>query len=154
MDKFTEKDMQGQEKVVDQLHKIFKNQTLTVEQHYLDKSTVDICVTATTQSDISYEYIFEAKDRDYDHTRFNTIILEIPKYESLMKRSDEGKPMYVHTFSDDWITIWDVSKLKDLEKKKKTMYLPKTTVEDRGKEWRDVYLISQEDAVYNKSFIV
>lgn len=152
MDKFSAADMQGQAKVVQQLPKIFSGQTLTIEQHYLDKDTVDIYVTATTKSQNSYLYVFEAKDRDYYHNSFDDIILEIPKYESLMKRMGKYKSMYVHTFKDDWITIWDISKLSNL--KKKYMYLPKTTVEDRGKEWRWVYMLPIKQSVYDSSFIV
>lgn len=158
MDKFTKADQVGQEKLVNQLNKIFSNCTLTIDQHYIDKETVDVYTTATTVSNVSYLYVFEAKDRTYKHNaKFITdegVILEIPKYKELMARKDEYKPMYVHTFSDDWISIWDVSKLDMTKIKCVLKYLPKTTVEDRGKEWRYVYLIPRSECVYDNSFIV
>jgi hypothetical protein len=151
-DLFTKKDQEGQEKLVNQLQLILSACTdLTIEQHYIDKCTVDVFVTATTKSSAAC-YAFEAKDRTYSHNRFDEIILEIPKYESLMERCVTHKPMYVHTFSDDWLIIWDLSKLKNL--KKECRYLPKTTVEDRGKEWRWVYLLPIDQCVYSNSFIV
>ena len=152
MDKYTQKDQQGQSKVVNELHKIFSACTLTIDQHYLDKSTVDIYVTATTQTGKESYYAIEAKDRDYNHNTFNDYILEIPKYNELIKKV-KYKPLYVNTFKDNWMTIWNLNDIDVNTVKKEYRYLPKVTVEDKGKEWRWVYFVAPETSIYNKKFI-
>ena len=56
MDKFQIFDKNGQQKVVNQLQRIFTNHKLDVNQHYVDKSTVDIDMVVTTPLGHKYKY--------------------------------------------------------------------------------------------------
>ena len=154
MDKFSAADLQGQEKVVNQLKKIFKNQTLTIEQHYSDCETVDIYVTATTKTNVSYLYVFETKDRNFDHNKYGDCMLDEEKLIEIRKREGKYKPMYVHTFSDDWISIWDISKIDFSKYQPKPIKRRKRTVVPSEKIVRKSYLIPRSECVYDSSFIV
>lgn len=153
MDIFSKADKQGQAKVVDQLYKIFSGQTLTVDQHYIDKSTVDIYVTATTKTNKSYLYVFEVKDRNFEHTKYSDCFLDVDKLNELRKR--EGyRQMYVHTFTDDWISIWDIGKIDFSMYEPKAITRGKYTVIPSEKVVRNSYLIPDTECVYSNSFIV
>jgi hypothetical protein len=144
---FTETDAQGQSKVVPELITLLSAATLTFEQHIEDNGCIDILLTATTTNN-NYLYAAECKDRKYKHTYSNEWFLEKKKYKRLMEAHKKGyKPLYINTFKDDWIIIWDLTKchLKTKEK-----VLSKTTVVDSGQIKKDIYLLNIQDAVVNK----
>lgn len=153
MDKYQIYDEKGQAKVVDQLCKIFSGQTVNFEQHYIDKSTVDIGMTATTSNGKAYVYCLEAKDRTYAHTAFGgEWMIEEHKLNELLTR--EGKPFYVNTFSDDWIVFWDLSKIDIKSIRKEWKNLPKSTVDPSlGKSIRPVYYLPIDKATYSSRFV-
>lgn len=154
MDRFAAADKKGQAKLVDQLNKIFSGQTITIDQHYIDKETVDIYMTATTKSNISYFYVFETKDRKFDHNKYGDCMLDVKKYEELIKRKGKYKPMYVHTFQDDWLSIWDISKIDISKYEPKTISRKRYTVVNSDKIDRKSYLIPRSECVYDKSFVL
>ena len=152
MNIFNEIDKKGQTKVVDQLTKIFSAYTLTIDQHYIDSSTVDIYVTASTSNNKEYYYVIEAKDRKYNHNQFNSWIIEDDKKNELLLKTNY-KPLYINTFQDNWIGVWDLSQIKfeNLQVEKK--WLPKNTVIDKGKKYKDVYYLDNYKCVYFKPFV-
>lgn len=153
MDKFQITDKNGQQKVVNQLTKIFTNHKIDVNQHYIDRSTVDIDMVVTTPLGNTYTYYIEAKDRTYSHNAFNgEWVLEEHKYNELMKR--EGKVYYANTFSDDYIAFWDVKNIDISKLRKEQKLLPRTTLEpQKGKIEKTVYYLPIDKAVYAKPFI-
>lgn len=152
MDKFQIFDKNGQQKVVNQLQRIFTNHKLDVNQHFVDKSTVDIDMVVTTPLGHKYKYWMEAKDRTYSHTAFGgEWMIEEHKYNELLNR--EGKVFYVNTFGDDYIAFWDLKKINKSELRTEYKLLPRTTVEDRGKVEKLVYYLPIDKAVYAKPFI-
>lgn len=153
MNKFQIKDKKGQNKAIEQLVKILSGATLNIEQHYIDKATVDIMITATTKNCERY-YAIEAKDREYNSSKYNDWFLELHKKNELLKKYGYGyTPLYLNTFPDNKIIIWDLSKIDWDKIKIEKKYLPVTTVENRGNVLKDVYLLPQDIAVYNKDFI-
>lgn len=152
MNKFQQIDKIGQAKVIEQLPKLFSGQTLNIEQHYIDKSTIDILVTATTKNNVEHYYAIEAKDRWYKHTDFNEWYLEFDKKDELMKKQNYT-PIYFNTFVDNYMIIWDLSKLNWSEIKTDKRYLKKCTVENRGKVLKDIYLLPTEKSIIQREFI-
>lgn len=153
MDKFQIADQYGQSKVINQLEKIFANHTLQFNQHYVDKSTVDIDMYVTTPLGNTYEYNLEAKDRTYTHTAFGgEWMIEEHKLKELLAKGD--KSFYVNTFSDDWIVFWDLSKIDINSIRKEWKKLPKCTVDPtQGYSTRPVYYLPLDMAAYSSKFI-
>lgn len=151
MDIYDEADYYGQVKAVSQLEKIFSGATLTIEQHFDDKANIDLYVTATTKSNISSTYAIECKDRHYTHTYSNEWFIEYPKYKRLIETKVDGyKPLYLNTFKDDYIAIWNVDTTKPVWEEKE---LRKTTVEDTGIKKKLVGKLQLKDSVYQKEFL-
>lgn len=154
MCEFENAEIKGQHKLVNQLYKIFSGCTLTIDQHTNDCETVDIYVTATTKSNNSYLYVFETKDRNFDHNKYGDCMLDVQKLEQIKKRGYKYKPMYVHTFTDDWLSIWDISKIDFSKYQPKSIPRGKYTVIKSDKIVRDSYFIPRSECVYDNSFIV
>lgn len=149
MDIYDKADYDGQLKAVEQLKKIFSGATLTIEQHFDDKANIDLYVTATTENTIS-TYAIECKDRQYTHTYSNEWFIEYSKYKRLMESKDDGyKPIYLNTFKDDYIAIWNVNVSKPVWEEKE---LRKTTVEDTGVKKKLVGKLQLKDSVYQGKF--
>ena len=153
MDKFQIADQYGQSKVIDQLNKIFVNHTLQFDQHYVDKSTVDIDMYVTTPLGNTYTYNLEAKDRTYSHTAFSgEWMIEAHKYNELIAKGD--KSFYVNTFGDNWIVFWDLSKIDINQLRYEYKLLPKSTLcPERGKVEKLVYYLPLDKAAYCNQFI-
>lgn len=153
MDKFQIADQYGQSKVINQLTKIFAGNKLNFNQHYIDKSTVDIDMYVTTPLGNTYEYNLEAKDRTYNHTAFSgEWMIEEHKLKELIGKN--GKAFYVNTFADDWIVFWDLSKIDINSIRKEWKKLPICTVDPtRGYSVRPVYYLPIDKAAYCKEFI-
>jgi hypothetical protein len=153
MDDFQLTDQKGQQKVVDQLTKIFKGNSLQFIQHYIDKSTVDIDMYVTTPLGNTYTYNLEAKDRTYSHTAFGgEWMIEQHKLKELLDK--DGKPFYVNTFSDNWIIFWDLSKIDINSIRMEWKNLPNCTVDpSRGSSVRPVYYLPISQASYSSQFI-
>ena len=151
MNKFQKLDTYGQSKVINELNEIFTKYQMNYDQHIIDKGRVDLFFTASTV-DNHYMYASECKDRWYNHVKFNEWMIEIDKYNELMNNVDKGyKPLYINTFEDNWLIIWDLSKIDISEIKKEQRWLDKSTVaKERGKVLKWVYLLPTELAVYNK----
>ena len=114
MDLFDKADYEGQDKVIPTLEAIFSGCTdLNIVQHYDDKCGVDLHMTATTENTEAY-YAIECKDRKMEHTRYadDGYIIEDKKIRSLMAEHKKGyKPIFLNSFSDGHIVIWDLSKI-------------------------------------------
>lgn len=148
---FYKTDEYGQSKVIPQLKSIFSACTLTFDQHYDDSCVVDIFFTATTSSGIEYKYAAECKDRWYKHSFSDDWYIEQKKFNNLMKVREDGyKPLYINTYEDDWINIWDITKCTVTEEHKT---LKKSTVVDRGKINRTIYCLNTKDAVYSDKLL-
>ena len=153
MDEFQKTDAYGQQKVIEQLSKIFKGNTLTFNQHYIDKSTVDIDMYVTTPLGNTYTYNLEAKDRTYPHTAFGgEWMIEVNKYDELLNK--DGKAFYVNTFGDDYITFWDLSKIEKSTLKCEYKLLPKCTLHpEYGKVKKLVYYLPNNLACYSSKYL-
>lgn len=151
MNVFQEVDQYGQELVISQLEKIFSGQTLTFDQHIDDKGAVDIFFTATTTNGNQYTYAVECKDRHYSHNYSDEWFIEVHKYEDLMSTTERGdRPLYINTYKDKWINVWDLSKVTLKEEERE---LSKASVVDRGKSKRKVYTLQTSQCVYSHKFI-
>lgn len=152
MDIYIETDKNGQDKVVNQLSKIFDGKELKFTQHYQDKQTVDINMTVKCPNGNVYVYNLEAKDRTYPHYHFSSWVIEEAKWDELSKR--DGKAYYVNTFPDGWITFWDLSKINKEELKHEMRKLPANTLKPQ-KGWveKSVYYLPMSLACYSSSFI-
>ena len=153
MDNFQIVDQYGQEKVINQLTKIFAGNKLDFDQHYIDKSTVDIDMYVTTPQGKQYCYCLEAKDRTYTHTAFGgEWLLEESKYKELIAK--DGKCFYVNTFSDNWLAVWDLRNIDITDMRKEWKKLPKSTLDpSRGYSVRPVYYLPIDKACYSAPFI-
>lgn len=151
MNLFQSTDEYGQSKVVKQLQQIFSACTLTIDQHYDDNNVVDIFFTATTSNGTQYKYAAECKDRYYNHTYSDDWFIEVKKFNNLLKASENGyKPLYINTYKDNWINIWDISKCEVVAENR---YLKKTTVTNNGKVNKAIYKLNSADVVYGSHLI-
>lgn len=111
---FNEADEYGQTKIMPTIQALFSACTLTVEQHFDDTSSIDIYITATTKSNKEIYYAIECKDRKMNHTKYGEegYIIEDKKVKELMKAAAQGyKPIYLNSFSDDYIIIWNLNNI-------------------------------------------
>lgn len=152
MDKFQKVDEYGQGKVIEQLVKIFNGKSLEFDQHFIDKSTVDIEMKVTTNNNM-YNYVIEAKDRYYNHDAFGgEWLIEKKKYDELMKR--KGKCYYANTFYDDYLVVWNLNELDITELRKEVKELPyKTLSSEFGKKQKEVIYLPVSKACYCNKFI-
>lgn len=114
MDKFAEADNYGQCKVIPTIKGIFSACTLTIDQHFDDKNSIDIYITATTKNQKEIYYAIECKDRKMSHTKYaeDGYIIEDHKVKELLKASEKGyRPIYLNSFSDDYIVVWNLDKI-------------------------------------------
>lgn len=114
MDIFDSTDMNGQSRILPTIKALFSGCTLQIEQHYEDKCGVDMYITATTKSGKEVWYAIECKDRKMTHTKYKDdgYIIEDHKMKELMKAANKGyRPIYLNSFSDNYIICWDLSKL-------------------------------------------
>ena len=115
MNLFNEADCYGQTKIMPTLKAMFSGATsLQVEQHFNDTNSIDIYVTATTKNHKEIWYAIECKDRKMTHTRYaeDGYIIEDWKVKELLKAHKDGyKPIYLNSFSDNYIICWDLSKI-------------------------------------------
>lgn len=150
MDKFTNYDKKGQDKVVPILKELFnKCKDVNIEQHYQDKGRIDIFVTATTHNDITKRYAIECKDRWFESTAYSEIMLNPDKWGWLMGYKGLGySPLFLNTFTDDKYVIWDVSKKNwDVG----TFSVPVTTVVDNGRTVEPRFLLPMSDCIFSVS---
>lgn len=128
MNKFNEADKIGQEKILPTLKYLFRKCNLNIDQHIDDCGHIDIYFTATTKNGTEYYYAVECKHRRMPHTRYDNYILEKNKEKYLMEDS-KYKPLYLNSFDDGWIIIWDLSKNNQIEKLGEKVYNKYTVVE-------------------------
>lgn len=146
MNTFQQLDEYGQSKVIPELNNIFSGFSMTYEQHVIDKGRIDIYFTAEKNGN-KYDYASECKDRWYTHTQFDEWFIEVDKYNELMNSGK--KPLYINTFKDDWLIIWDLQKCKTLKEEER--WLDKSTVAKwRGKVKKKIYLLSTKEAVISQ----
>lgn len=153
MNRCKEADRVGQQKVINELIKLFSGATLNIQQHWVDGATIDIAITATTKNN-EYYYIIEGKDRNYNHDSFNgEWFLEKDKYESMMEYRRNNKVLYINTFKDNYMVVWDITKINLDNIKKGTKNLPKCTMYPSEKKEKTVYYLPLTDAIYCQPFI-
>ena len=115
MNLFNEADKYGQNKVLPTIKMLFSGATdLNIEQHFNDTSSIDIYMTATTKDSREHYYAIECKDRKMLHTKYadDGYIIEDWKVKELMREYKNGYvPIYLNSFTDDYIICWDVSKI-------------------------------------------
>lgn len=149
MDIYEYADEKGQSKVLPILNDIFSGCTVTVEQHYADKSPIDLYVTVTNELSEN-KYAIECKDRQYNSTAFNEWMIEPRKYQRLLEAKEQGYiPLYFNTFSDNQYKVWDISKSYFKVDK---FNCPISTVEDKGRKIQVRYLLNNNDAIYSGKF--
>jgi len=109
--------------------------------------------------------IGEYKDRDFSHKTFDWI-LEKKKYESIINKQlpiNNTKPvkyLYINTFTDGYILIWDLQQIFKKHIKEsdwKWELLNETTVgrfKNSGKKvWKQVYLLDQEWSTFKIKYV-
>lgn len=150
MDKFSEVDKRGQDKVIPIIDNVFKKcKDVKIEQHFADKGRVDLFVTATTHNDITKTYAIECKDRWFPSDKYQECMLNPDKWGWLMAYKKLGyKPLFINTFSDNRYIIWDVS-MKDWDVG--VFNVPVTTVENNGRTQEPRFLLPIEDSIFSGS---
>ena len=114
MDLFAYADKQGQSRILPTIKALFSGCTLQIEQHYEDKGCIDMYLTATTKNNKEVWYAIEFKDRKMSHTKYqyDGYIIEDKKIKSLLKAANKGyRPIYINSFSDNYLIWWELSKL-------------------------------------------
>lgn len=111
-----EADYRGQQKVIPTLEKIFEPYftTISIDPHFDDYSSIDIYMYGTKQDNTSIKYAIECKDRNMEHTAYaeEGYILEDHKKNKLMEARDMGyRPIYINTFTDDYMVVWNLDKI-------------------------------------------
>lgn len=146
MNKFFEADVKGQNKVLPVLRNMFSGFNTKVEPHFDDYTAIDIYMSASTSSTL-YKYAIECKDRDMSHDKYDSYILEDSKREKLLEAFKEGyKPIYINTFTDDYMVVWDLSKIDFNDCAELKALLPATTVEYGAKKNKKNKLLKIEDS--------
>ena len=114
MNKFDEADYFGQKKILPTLKQMFSGCTLQIDQHFDDKNSVDIYITATTKNNKEVWYAIECKDRKMTHNKYKDegYIIEDWKVKELLNASSKGyRPIYLNSFSDDYIVVWNLNNI-------------------------------------------
>ena len=149
LSEFNKADREGQEKVIPTLRKIFSGATdLIIEQHIEDNGKIDILVTATTSNNNEHWYAIECKDRWFESRKYNEMMLETYKYKALLDAKEKGyKPLYVNTFEDNVLMIWDVGDITAFAPDGER-YCGRATVEDRGKVMKTCKFLKTDKAIW------
>ena len=154
MDLFNEADKYGQDKVMNTITTLLSGCTLQIEQHFNDTNPIDIYITATTKSGKEVWYAIECKDRKMSHTKYqyDGYIIEDHKMKELMKAANKGyRPIYLNSFSDNYIICWDLSKL-DFGECGETgeieFFKTEVTRGQTGKEKKNKTTLKNSQAVY------
>lgn len=111
-----EADYKGQQKVIKALHQIFDGYftSMTIDPHFDDYSPIDIYMSGTLPNNTEIKYAIETKDRNMEHTAYaeEGYILEDHKKTKLEEAAKDGyRPIYINTFTDDYLIAWDISKV-------------------------------------------
>ena len=154
MDLFNEADKYGQSKILPTIKALFSGCTLEIDQHFNDTNPIDIYVTATTKSGKEVWFAIECKDRKMSHTKYqyDGYIIEDKKIKSLLKAHKIGyRPIYLNSFSDNYIICWDLSKL-DFGECGETgeieFFKTEVTRGQTGKEKKNKTTLKNSQAVY------
>lgn len=154
MDIFDSTDMHGQSRILPTIKALFSGCTLNIERHFDDKNPIDIYVTATTKSGKEVYYAIECKDRKMTHTKYKDdgYIIEDKKIKELMKAANKGyRPLYLNSFNDDYIIIWNLNKL-DFTECGETgeieFFKTEVTRGQTGKEKKNKTTLKNSQAVY------
>lgn len=98
------------------------------------------------------KYVFfniECKNRACTSTRFSDIKFNYDKFiANVMAAKKQGKiAIFAATYADNKCRFWNLTALYNQKKFWKTMdWMPVSTVEDRGYEWKDQVHLKNEDA--------
>lgn len=130
---FNEYDKYGRSKVIRWINETYPERyKLDPKQGEYDRTDID-ATGYTKSSEVWYK--IECKDRWYPHTDFGgEWVIEDKKIKEL--RDGFRKGVYINTFSDDYIVVWDISSMSDEEIKNlpvKESNWKRTTVEDNGR---------------------
>lgn len=136
-----EADEKGQEKVLHAIKEIFKGYfiNITIDTHFDDYGAIDIYMTGTTKNNNAITYAMECKDRKVAHTYYPDYILEKDKKRKLLDASKKGyKPIYINTFTDDYMIVWDLNRIdfKDCSNVEKTFH-KYTVVHQHGDTYQE-----------------
>ena len=147
LNKFNSVDAYGQEKVIKVLKDIFSRNNPRFIQHIEDNGRVDIEMYVTDKNGNEVKYAIECKDRYMPDWRYNSYIIEDGKIDALTTYSADGyKPLYINTFSNDMMYVWDISNIEyDMIYGKEYHY---KTVEESGTYRKDKKMVRKEDAVW------
>lgn len=109
-------DYKGQQKAIPALQHLFEPYftTLTIDPHFDDYSSIDLYMYGTLPNNTQIKYAIECKDRNMEHTAYaeEGYIIEDFKKEKLLKAAEEGyRPIYLNTFTDDYMVVWDLNKV-------------------------------------------
>jgi hypothetical protein len=119
---FVKADKYGRDKVCEKLKTIFNEKLTDVDVFYNqeDESRSDIIVSGWKNEKI-FTYIIECKDRKFEHTKFDNdnineddrgYIIEEKKKKYLLDQIQYNFiPLYVNSFSDDYMVIWNFKKI-------------------------------------------
>ena len=114
MTEFNDADKYGQSRILPTIKALFSGCKLQIEQHFDDTNPIDIYMTATTKNNKEVYYAIECKDRKMSYTKYKDdgYIIEDKKIKSLLKAHKMGyRPIYLNSFSDNYVICWDLSKL-------------------------------------------
>ncbi len=99
--------------------------------------------------------IYEIKDRDIPINRRKSYMLEKIKWDGMCRYYDKFDKYYVNFFQDDWVVIWNLSKLSPSFDARwtKGFFTPTTVNYSKDKvekEYLDLFLHEAEAVYHNK----
>lgn len=142
MNEFSKADKYGRDKVKDRLLSLFSDYLSNVDLYYCedDTSRSDIFVSGWSNNDKLITYCIECKDRKFEHKKYEEegYIIEQPKKEYLITQSQYGMiPLYVNSFSDNYMVIWNLNKINWDDCGKTGEKTFETTTVKKGKLYQD-----------------
>ena len=84
-------------------------------------------------------FIVELKDRKCSSSKYESYILEKKKYDKLKTLFPEKNILYINTFEDNKVLIWNITNLQNKKVYKKIMN--KTTATITKKEEKEIYYL-------------
>ena len=87
-------------------------------------------------------FIVELKDRKCPSSKYDNYVLEKKKYDNLKLTFPDKNLLYINTFEDDKVLIWNITNLQNQKVHKKVMN--KTTATITKKEENVIFLVGKD----------
>jgi hypothetical protein len=90
-------------------------------------------------------FIVELKDRKCPSSKYDNYVLEKKKYDNLKSTFPANNILYINTFEDNKVLIWNITNLQNQKVHKKIMN--KTTATITKKEEKEIYYLHSKYSI-------